>query len=60
MVYLPTWDLIEEREGVWGGATARLEIPGGWLYRVIENRGTDQPVMAVVFVPIPERRPEDE
>ena len=45
------WLLIEKRDGSWGGETRRLKVPGGWLYSVIEKRGTDEPVMGLTFVP---------
>lgn len=46
-----TWEMITssytERHG--GTTTARLAVPGGWLYRVIH----DQYSIAMVFVPLP-------
>lgn len=53
------WEIIEERAGGdaqyrtnWGGQTARLAIPGGYLYRVQEWTA-EHDNMCICFVPAP-------
>jgi len=45
------WEMIESHRD---GDTYRMEIPGGWLYRVREYGAKDSPIaIAVKFVPMP-------
>ena len=49
---MPTWEILEgDATNEFGSYTARMKVPGGWLYRWSMNHalGVDS---AMVFVPV--------
>jgi hypothetical protein len=46
------WDVVHKRKGV---ETAKLPVPGGWLFRVTSRKG-----VALAFVPGADEDDEDE
>jgi hypothetical protein len=45
----PKWEFVNEEEGSY---TERLDVPGGWLYRMVLKESEAN--FAVVFVPRPD------
>jgi hypothetical protein len=49
----PKWETVNTGKL---DATARLEVPGGWLYRTVMVARPDMSVLAMCFVPHPTGR----
>jgi hypothetical protein len=49
MVKQPAWEVLSDNQ-TGCDETAKMEVPGGWIYRYYTRIG-DNPAVAMVFVP---------